>query len=141
MGKLSREKGKAFERAVAKVLRPLFGSRIRRGFQTRSGRDESDVEGTPWWIECKHERCVNVRKAMAQAQLATDGRPVVVIAKDNNAPPFICMSLDAWVQLIETVIPQQAVAALKELTHEETEETACDSEAPEDSGPQEGRWP
>lgn len=114
MGGLSRLKGRAFEQAVAKRLRPVFGDRVKRGYQTRNGREACDVDGTPWWIECKHGRQVNVRAAMAQALQATDGRPVLVVAKDNGVrEPFVCMLLKDWLELAQRELSSAVVEALR----------------------------
>ena len=83
-GARSRRKGARFELIVAHAL----GGR--RGFQRRSGSDEADVEGVslpvlgPVWIECKVGQRPNLYAALAQAAEATDGRPVVVVARKNS---------------------------------------------------------
>jgi len=83
---MSRRKGANFERQVANLLRPLFPSSRRGIGQARSAGEVADVEGTPFWIECKrHKRC-RIPAAMRQAQEATDGRPCLVVAKDDYGP-------------------------------------------------------
>lgn len=114
MGKLSRVKGRAFEQVTARKLRPLFGERVKRGYQRRDGREAPDVEGTPFWIECKHGKCVNVRAAMAQAVAATDGRAVVVIAKDDGTRAALAvMWLDDWLELVGRELPRLVVTGLE----------------------------
>lgn len=99
LGKRSRTKGKTWERAVAALLRPVFGAEVARGFQSRSGRDGCDVEGTAYWVEAKHGKLVNVRAAIRQALAATDGRPVVVVSKDDRSTPLVTMQLSDWLEL------------------------------------------
>lgn len=99
-GRRSRTKGKVWERAVAALLRPIFGDQAKRGFQSRSGRDGCDVEGTPYWVECKHGQFVNLRAALKQALEASDGRPVVVAAKDDRSAPLAVMRLSDWLELV-----------------------------------------
>ena len=56
-GKFSHNKGRRGEQQTAHELRVALGSGVivRRGAQSREGRDEPDivVEGRPWWIEVK----------------------------------------------------------------------------------------
>lgn len=96
MGLFSRMKGKRGERAIAELLRPVFGAGVKRGWQSRSGRDGSDIEGTPYWIEVKVGKCPNVRAALKQATEATDGRMPVVVVKDDRREPFVVMRLSDW---------------------------------------------
>ncbi len=134
MGKLSRVKGRAFEQETARKLRPMFGDRVKRGFQRRDGREAPDVDGTPYWIECKHAKCVNVRAAMAQAIAATDGRPPVVIAKDNGVRvPLVVMRLGDWLDLVERELPR-LVALELEVMHVDEEEEADGDEAAASEG-------
>lgn len=96
MGRLSKNKGKRWERAVARVLRAFLGESIHRGNQShRGGRgagEGADVDGGPFWVECKHEKSCNLWKAMRQADAeiaAKEGesRPSLVIAKQDKKPP------------------------------------------------------
>ena len=56
MGKLSRNKGKTFERQIASLIRsrfPHLAENIRRSIQSRKA-EESDVTGLPgFWLECQ----------------------------------------------------------------------------------------
>lgn len=62
-----RAKGHAFERKVANDLKAIFPG-AKRGLQTRGGgKEQCDVEGTPYHIECKHGAKVDVRAALLQA--------------------------------------------------------------------------
>lgn len=119
MSKLSRTKGKVWERAVALMLRPLFGDAVKRGFQSRSGRDGCDVEGTPYWVECKHGILVNLRAALRQAVADSDGRPPLIVAKDNRSEPLVVMRLADWLALETERLPKVVVAELKAAAEEE----------------------
>ena len=68
-GKLSRMKGKVFEREVARDLRAIYGEQVKRGWQAREGTDAPDVENVPYWVECKHHQRVNVRAAVPTVSL------------------------------------------------------------------------
>lgn len=114
LGRCSRRKGKTWEREVAALLRPIYPN-AKRGFQSRSGRDAPDVDGTPFHIEAKHGKCVNVRGALKQALDATDGRPVVVIAKDNRSDPFVVMRFEDWLALAKQL--QESTISNKQTRH------------------------
>lgn len=83
IGKRSRAKGQTFERLVAKHLQAVFPEAKRGIGQARSAKEVSDIEGTPWWLELKHRKGVDVPGAMRQAEGDTDGRPCAVIWREN----------------------------------------------------------
>ena len=118
-GRRSRTKGKVWERAVAALLRPIFGEQAKRGFQSRSGRDGCDVEGTPFWVECKHGQLVNLRAALKQALEDSDGRPVVVCAKDDRSAPLAVMRLSDWLELVQSAYAAGVAKGLREAAKEE----------------------
>ncbi|MBU6430450.1 MAG: hypothetical protein KGR26_15645 [Cyanobacteria bacterium REEB65] len=99
MGKMSRQKGKAFERLVARKFRDIYGAGVKRTLlsQARDGEEASDVEGAgPFGIECKHHRRVNVQAAFKQAQAACKrtGKVPLVVSRDNNGPVLATLELD-----------------------------------------------
>lgn len=103
MSKLSRMKGKKWERVVAQKLRPIFGPLVKRGIQSRDGREVTDVEGTPLWIECKHAKVTadaNPYLALEQGCAATDGRPVVAFCKIHGHPPLMAVAVDFGLDLL-----------------------------------------
>ena len=96
----SQQKGKRFERKVAHLLSQIWHNARRVPFnQAHKGSDGCDVEGTPYWLECKHGKRPNIRAAMQQAVEATDGRPPVVITRRNGEDILVTMKLDDWVDL------------------------------------------
>lgn len=99
-GKLSRTKGHNFERYVAKRLRALYPE-ARRGLQYRDGMECSDVVGTPFHIECKRHRRVNVQKAFAQAMSESRYDPPVVVHKDDKGLELVTMELSTWEELLQ----------------------------------------
>lgn len=94
-------KGGKFERDIAQKLAKFWPDAKRGLGQARSGDEVSDVEGTPFWIECKHWRKCSPNTAYDQAEKATDGRPVLVVTKDDRRPVLVTMTLDEWMDLVE----------------------------------------
>ena len=73
------------------MFRPIYGEHVRRGYQTRAGSEAPDVDLTPFWIECKRGKKVNLRAALRQATEATDGRPCLVIGRDDREEAWAFM--------------------------------------------------
>lgn len=89
MGKLSRNKGKAFERKIARAYReaiPEIAEEVRRSDQSHQA-DDSDVTGLPGlWTECEDAREPNPLKKLEQAERdAKDGRIPVAITHKMRA--------------------------------------------------------
>lgn len=93
MGRLSRTKGKVWERAVAAMFRdamPSAAGSIKRGWQARSGKDAADVVVPVFHVECKHGIKPNPRAALEQAvNDASAGMVPVAVIKDNHGEPFV----------------------------------------------------
>ena len=104
-GRASRRKGHDWERAVAKRLRAIFGTAVRRGWQSRDGAEQPDVDGSPWWVECKRSKRPNIEAALGQAEdaaaRANDGRAVMAVCKADGAPATVTLRLDDALDLIE----------------------------------------
>jgi hypothetical protein len=102
MSKMQREKGKRWERDVATLFREAMpGAEIKRGWQTRSGSDAADVECPLYWLECKVGKMPNPRAALKQAtEAAPKGRVPVAIVKDDRQEPFVCLSLDNFMDMV-----------------------------------------
>jgi len=119
MGARSRTKGKRWERSVAQLLRGVFPATYRARQDRRGGAgtgEGADVEGTPFWIECKHHQVVNHRSALRQARAVQaergDSRPRVAVCKEDRPPPdwrvglpleppTAVMELAAWIALVD----------------------------------------
>lgn len=102
MGSRERTKGAVFERAVAGMMRDLGYPDAARGIgQARSGSEVSDVDGTPWWIEAKHRKAIDVHGAYLQGVAAADGRkPVLAVTKRDRGPVLVTMSLEEFGRLL-----------------------------------------
>ena len=108
-GRRSRNKGKVWEREVANLFKE-FWEDARRGFQSRAGDDEADVEDTPFWVECKVGARPNVFGAFDQAEKASDGRPILVAikrnAKNSHEDPscFVAMRVENFLDLLRCAV-------------------------------------
>lgn len=66
-GRLNKQKGKEYEREVSKAFRELWPLSTRRGqLQSQSSSVDSDVHGTPYWIECKNQQKLSIPKTIQQ---------------------------------------------------------------------------
>jgi len=99
-GRASRSKGQRGEREIVAFLERL-GYTAGRGWQSRQGHAQCDVEGTEWWIEVKRGKKVNVRAAMRQAVADRDDRRPLVIWRDDREPWMVSVSLEDAVRLFE----------------------------------------
>lgn len=105
MGKMSREKGKRFERQVAGLFKD-WGYEAHRTAQYRGNTgDAGDVEGMPGiHIECKHYKAIGrvydwYDQAARDARAADKGELPVVVFKADNCPPMVMMHFEDWIQL------------------------------------------
>lgn len=86
MGKQQRSKGQRGEREAAKALQALWPDAKRGLGQARSGGDVPDVDGTPFWCEVKRRQSIAALRYLEQADAATDGRPPLVLMREDTAP-------------------------------------------------------
>lgn len=100
MGKMSREKGKAGEREVAKLFQH-YGIEAKRGCQFRGGPDSPDVMGVPGLhIEVKRTERLNLYDAMEQCWNDAEGYDVpVVIHRRNGKPWIVAMGFDDFMRI------------------------------------------
>lgn len=96
MGKLSRNKGKRYERELANYLSDN-GFPSRRGQQFSGGGDSPDVvsEEFPFHIEAKRTERLMLYDAMTQSiRDAGDKPPCVIHRKNNSESLFTCRLSD-----------------------------------------------
>lgn len=133
MSKLSRVKGKVFEREVVDAFRPIFPNAKRGLSQSRDGAECADVEGTPFWIEAKRRRGrVDLQAAYEQAKEASgsDGRPVVVVSRIDRGEMMVHMSAEDFLDIVEGCARYGAIlrgAQLEDLSSPELDETSVEA--------------
>jgi Holliday junction resolvase len=105
MSKLSREKGKRFERYVANLFKD-WGYEAHRTAQYKGNTGEAgDVEGIPGiHIECKHYKAIGrvyewYEQSERDARAAGKGELPAVIFKADAQPPMVLMHFEDWIQL------------------------------------------
>lgn len=95
----SRDKGQRGERELADLMKRWFGPNVRRGWQTRDGGEQADVEHTPWWLEAKfytkHACFHHMRQAesaiVGHMSLGNPHRPAIVALRETNDPRWCLM--------------------------------------------------
>ena len=109
MGKMSRDKGKRYEREVAEAFRQMGFPDARRGVQFQGGPDSPDVAGVPGvHIEAKHVEALNVYAAMKQStDEAKVGEVPVVVHRKNQQCSLVTLRLSdvpQFAALVETAL-------------------------------------
>lgn len=99
MGKASQDKGKRFERWVAKWMARIFPN-ARRSANQAGGAYDPDVKNTPFWIETKHDNRISAWALMRQAKRDTDGRPIIGVLKHDYKDPLVLMELELLEELL-----------------------------------------
>lgn len=107
MGKISRTKGKVFERRWAQIVRDAFpelAHQIKRSIQSRGvEREGCDVAGFPKvWFECNHEIDPNPRKKLEQAERDRPDAtflPVAVVLRNRSRSITVFLRLEHLVQI------------------------------------------
>lgn len=102
MGKMQRRKGAAYERWVANAFRAILGPDVKRGLQPRGGDEVPDVDAGLFWVECKHGKLPNVRKALAQAVSdCPRGRIPMAVIRDNRSDDFCVLRFGDFLDILK----------------------------------------
>lgn len=98
----SRQKGAAFERKLANMLKER-GYDSRRGCQYSGANGDADVVGLPGiHIEAKAVEKLNLYDAMEQSKRdAREGELPAVFHKKNRKPVLVTMEFDDWMKIYE----------------------------------------
>lgn len=110
-GKTSRRKGRDYQARLAKRFRDngtfTNASSTHSAQSRRQGYKPPDIEGTPYWIECKHRKTINVLDSIKQAEdealNAKDERPALAILKwhGDRGEPIVAMRLKDFERLVQ----------------------------------------
>src|SRR5688572_19992089 len=102
MGKLSRTKGHAFERSLARRFREMgWPEAARTLHETRDGNCGDLVHVKPFSVQAKCGAAPSVWKALSEAVLAADpGDYSVAVLKRDRAVPIVAMTLDDFCELV-----------------------------------------
>lgn len=99
----SRSKGRKYEQQIAQFYRDLGFKDVKRSLQSRAGYEGSDVQGAPWWVECKHYAKVGVARWWEQAVrdvAKSNLKEIVLHIKETNGPEFVVISKEMWAEII-----------------------------------------
>ena len=104
MGKMSREKGKRFEREVANLFKEKGFTASRSAQCMGKTGQAADVIGVPGiHIECKHVEKMSLYEWMAQAirdsEAEGKGNLPVVIHKQNRKDVLVSMRFDDFMEI------------------------------------------
>lgn len=102
LGKMSRQKGKAYEREIARILREagFAGARRTAQFCGKTG-EAADLTGVPGFhIECKRREAIAIYPWMHQAEAeAHEGEIPVVIFRKSREENLVTMTLNDFLLL------------------------------------------
>lgn len=102
MGKMSRDKGKRYEREIASYLKEQGYDARRTAQYCGNTGDASDVIGLPGiHIEAKRQEVVKIYDWMAQAihDSAKSGNKPAVFFRKSNHETLVCMRLEDWIEI------------------------------------------
>lgn len=104
IGKLSRNKGAAEERRVAKLYEFALCTKVQRDisqYQQSSGRDLRGCQ--PWCVQNKVGKKVNARSAYLEAANAVDNEYSIAVAhiRNDNEEPLVVISEQDFMVIVE----------------------------------------
>ena len=101
-GSSSRRKGADFERAMVHRFRKAMPcAEVRRGLQSRGGKEVADIDCPVFWPELKRGKKPNIRAALRQAiEAAPKGRIPISVVRDDRAEEIVTLLLDDFLDLV-----------------------------------------
>ena len=105
-GQFARDKGARFEREICKMINSKLALATHRGFQSRGGSEEADVEGfiPGFHLELKRQERTNVWQFMRQAEAdAKEDEIPVVVTKRNREPVLAVLWFEDLLDIVRRV--------------------------------------
>lgn len=101
----SRNKGKVGEREAAKAIEQCLGVSARRGQQFAGGQDSPDVVADlpGVHIEVKRTECLQLYKAVEQAERDSGGKVPIVLHRRNRSKWLAIVPLDRLRELARAI--------------------------------------
>lgn len=105
MARMSRDKGKRFEREVAALIRDVWGIAARRGRQYAGHPDAPDVvaEIPGCYIEAKRRERENVSAWMDEAESMAQGLIPMVVHRKSRKRMLVTVPAERFRELVERV--------------------------------------
>jgi hypothetical protein len=104
------------ERETANAMKTVWPEARRGLVQARSAKEGPDVEGTPYWVEAKVGKRVNIMAAMRQADAAREEdkekRPALVVSRADGEKSLVTMTLLEFLALAKRAYPDVAASAV-----------------------------
>ena len=102
-GRSNRRRGHDFERRIARELRDIYGSSVRRVPQYQKDHESADVSCPVFHPECKTGINPNARKALEQAMTTCPpGKwPIAVVKRRDKIAVLVTMRWDDFLDLIK----------------------------------------
>ena len=111
MSKLSRDKGKRWERDVTNQLKKSLGDHVKRTGWMQVGAEMPDVHAAPFFIECKVGKQPRLMAALQQAKDGLERHQnlgnhdnfnyPIVIAKFDRQDPVVLMPLSVFEEIMQ----------------------------------------
>lgn len=102
-GLTARLKGQRYERELIALINERLGLACRRGFQSRGGSEEADIEGfiPGFHLEAKRQERTNIWQFMRQAEAdAREDEIPVVVTRRNREPSLAVLWFEDLLDLI-----------------------------------------
>jgi hypothetical protein len=103
MGRKSQGKGRRVELVCRDFLRRLWRRAYRVGIQMPV--KQPDIDGTPFWVECKGSKAESglhpwaaLQQAEKDRKACHDDRPVLIYMKADRKPAVVMMLADEWLE-------------------------------------------
>lgn len=112
----SSERGKAFEKKIAKILRQKLGVKVERDKRSGAGHNKQDISDwmneLPIKLELKDQKTIKVREWMRQAVNATVAGQVPVMAFATDDETLACIRFSDLLDFLVEIRDQKAEIAL-----------------------------